>query len=75
MRLTRYQVFFWWIAGHSKDRSGGKCEIDIEGCVKMHPSSVVVDSYQDVVHGQEDNAFISLFSSSFLSFGIGCTRS
>ena len=29
--------------------------------MKMHPSSVVVDSYQDVVHGQEDNAFISLF--------------
>ena len=28
--------------------------------MKMHPSSVVVDSYQDVVHGQEDNAFISL---------------
>ena len=45
--------------------------------MKMHPSSVVVDSYQDVVHGQEDNAFISFFfsSSSFLSFGIGCTRS
>ena len=29
--------------------------------MKMHPSSVVVDSYQDVVHGQEDNAFISFF--------------
>ena len=29
--------------------------------MKMHPSSVVVDSYQDVVHGQEDNAFISVF--------------
>ena len=29
--------------------------------MKMHPSSVVVDSYQDVVHGQEDNAFISSF--------------
>ena len=67
--------FFWWIAGHSKDRSGSKCEIDIEGCVKMHPSSVVVDSYQDVVHCQEDNAFISFLFSSFLSFGIGCTRS
>ena len=43
--------------------------------MKIHPSSVVVDSYQDVVHGQEDNAFISFLFSSFLSFGIGCTRS
>ena len=33
--------------------------------MKMHPSSVVVDSYQDIVHGQEDNAFISLFLLSF----------
>ena len=41
--------------------------------MKMHPSSVVVDSYQDVVHGQEDNAFISLFS--FFSFDMGCMRS
>ena len=40
--------------------------------MKMHPSSVVVDSYQDVVHGQEDNAFISLLF--LLLFGIGCTR-
>ena len=34
----------------------------------MHPSSVVVDSYQDVVHGQEDNAFISFFFAFLLFF-------
>ena len=38
--------------------------------MKMHPSSVVADSYQDVVHGQEDNAFISFFSSSFFHLAL-----
>ena len=38
--------------------------------MKMHPSSVVVDSYQDVVHGQEDNAFISLFLLLFIHLAL-----